>query len=131
MIFYNWTKIYKFSLGKASVILDIIYYVTHRPVPKNKWDRFYLISKENWAGNSFLLNPEQIYFHRLQYSNIEFAQYVALASLRNYADYKATNRTYLRGVRLPENINIDKLKENRLLTIDEYDNIYFLWEEVH
>ena len=131
MIFYNWRKIYKFSCGKPSVILDTIYYIIYRPVPKNKWDRFYLISKENWTGKSFLLNPEEIYFHRLQYSDVEFAQYVALASLRNYADYKATNRTYLSGVRLPKNMDLTKLKQNRLLTIDEYNNVYFLWEEVH
>jgi hypothetical protein len=131
MIFYNWRKIYKYSEGKVSTILDILYYITNHTVPNNKWDkRFFDISKVDWSGKSFLLHPEELFLNRSKYSGIELSQYVALASLRNYADYKATNIRHLISMRTPE-INFEKIRQNRLLSIDSDENIHFLWEEVN
>ena len=57
---------------------------------------------------------------------IELAEYIALASYRNYANYKAMNIKTLDHLMV--NITRSEIENNRLLTLRE-GKIYFLWEE--
>lgn len=127
MILYSWKKVYKISGGKASKIIDIIQYITNRPVPENKQDPNFDYAKVNWNGSSFLLDPYSVLRFRTYYTEKELAEYVGLASYRNYAEYKVNNIITLDLLYSP--IKQDKLKKNRLLRIQE-DRIHFCWEEV-
>ena len=114
LIFYNWEKIYRDTGGKTSGILSIISYLTFPHLP-------------DWSGDSFLLFPEKLIVHRKEFGDPELAQYVALASFRSYAEYKATRKTTLDMLLAPTGQKL--IDYNRLLTrINE--QIYFCWEEV-
>lgn len=128
MILYNWKKVKEKAINNSFSILDIIFYITYKPKPLNKFDISYKLSQINWIGTSFLINPEKIFENRINYTTKELIQYIALASLRNYADYKATNEISL--WRLKTSISDKTLNSNRLLTLDKKDRIHFLLEEV-
>lgn len=125
MILFSWKKILDRSKLRNEQILDIIEYITYVPVPLNKDDKFYSISLFNWKGDNFIVNPEPIIENRKNYKSIELAQYVGLASFRNYAEYKASGKKTLDLLNSP--INQDAINKNRLVTI-EGNQIVFLWE---
>lgn len=127
LIFYNWEKIYRDTGGRTSGILSIISYLTFPHLPINRYDATYQLSLQDWSGDSFLLFPEKLIVHRKEFRDPELAQYVALASFRSYAEYKATRKTTLDMLLAPTGQKL--IDYNRLLTrINE--QIYFCWEEV-
>ena len=97
------------------------------PEPTNKYDKIFEYSKKNFVGESFLINPEDLLFYSYKYSYREIAQYLALASLRSYADYLATGNSTL-DLRKVE-VDTELFSDNRLLGI-EGNNLHFLYEEV-
>ena len=128
MIFFNWSKIYVESDGLPNKILDIIAYLTFKPIAENNYDTHILrMSSINWSGISYLVNPKSILINRKKVSEDRLAEYVALASFRNYNNYKVTKQATLSIYECP--ISLDSLKNNKLLTIQN-DQIYFCWEEV-
>jgi len=126
MITYNWLKVYQLSNGNPSNILDIIAYLTFRPLPKNNYDPIKKYATINWAGDSFLLNSSAVIYNRSKCEDKELAEYVALASFRSLAEYSATKRTTLSILECP--ITLESVNKNKLLSIAG-DNIYFAWEE--
>ena len=128
LILYNWPKIVSKSDGRVSKMLEILSHLTFRLLPVNEEDFRFNISQENWSGDSFLLNPSKIFIHRHQFKSREIAEYVALASLRSYAEYKATRKTTLNLIECP--VEQVQIKDNRLLSFWN-NEIYFCWEEVH
>lgn len=127
MIKYNWLKVMKNSEGKPRKILDLMEFITERPFPKDNYDvETKVLSKIDWSGDSFILNPEPIFQHRNVFTDKELAEYVALASFRSLAEYKVTKRKTLRTLESP--VDIEPLNDNRLLTIIN-NEIYFKWEE--
>ena len=94
LILYNWPKIVSNSNGRVSKMLEILSHLTFRLLPENEEDFRYQISRQDWSGDSFLLNPSKIFIHRHQFKSREIAEYVALASLRSYAEYKATRKNF-------------------------------------
>ena len=128
LILYNWPKIVSNSNGRVSKMLEILSHLTFRLLPENEEDFRYQISQQDWSGDSFLLNPSKIFIHRHQFKSREIAEYVALASLRSYAKYKATRKTTLSLIECP--VEQVQIKDNRLLTFWN-NQIYFCWEEVH
>jgi len=127
MIKYNWQKVYATAEGKSSKVVDIIHYITHRPVPKNNYDflakRLGLI---DWDGDSFLLNPNAIFENRHLYEDNEIAEYVALASFRSLSEYIVTKRKTLSERDCP--VDTGELHNNKLLSVHNGE-IYFKWEE--
>ena len=128
LILYNWPKIVSNSNGRVSKMLEILSHLTFKLLPVNEEDFRFNISQENWSGDSFLLNPSKIFIHRHQFKSREIAEYVALASLRSYAEYKATRKTTLSLIECP--VEQVQIKDNRLLSFCN-NQIYFCWEEVH
>ena len=128
LILYNWPKIVSKSDGRVSKMLEILSHLTFKLLPVNEEDFRFNISQENWSGDSFLLNPSKIFIHRHQFKSRELAEYVALASLRSYAEYKATRKTTLSLIECP--VEQVQIKDNRLLSFCN-NQIYFCWEEVH
>lgn len=126
MILYSWKKIYEKSNGKVGKILDIIEFITYKQVPRNKYDKNYDLSRVNWSGENFLVHPEKLLENGEGYSKKEMAQYVGLASLRNYAEYKVVGKTTLDLIQSP--LSQDTLQRNRLLRIED-DKIFFKWED--
>ena len=68
-VLFNWKKIYRESEHKASRILDIFEYITYKPIPRNKFDRFYMLSKQDFSGQSFIRNPKPITEFRQSYED--------------------------------------------------------------
>ena len=128
LILYNWPKIVSKSDGRVSKMLEILSHLTFKLLPVNEEDFRFKVSQENWSGDSFLLNPSKIFIHRHQFKSREIAEYVALAALRSYAEYKATRKTTLSLIQCP--VEQVQIKDNRLLSFWN-NEIYFCWEEVH
>jgi len=127
MIIYDWKKVWQKSEGSSSRILDIISYLTHAQVPKDIYDPILRFVDVDWRGISYLVNPEPVFEHRVRMYEKELAEYVALASFRNLADYKVTKRTTLPLMESP--IDAESINNNRFLLLRDDGLIHFRWEE--
>ena len=126
MIKYNWEKINREAKGDSVSILTIIHLLTYKRIPASRKDKTYKYFGKSFLGQSFLLNPRQLLAERRYYSNKEAAEYVAVASYRNYFDYKRTGQTTLELIHLPVNETI--VNRNRLLRI-ENGLVHILFED--
>ena len=111
-IFFSWEKITKNCNYNVYKILDVF--------KSGKYRQF--------DGYSFLLNPKPLLSLHSSY-DAEVVEYISLASVRNYFDAE-----YLHNARLSvyyvDSVNLNKLKENRLLKIVGKE-ILFLYEEIY
>ena len=126
MIKYNWEKIYREAKGDSVSILTIIHLLTYKRIPASRKDKTYKYFGKSFLGDSFLLNPRQLLAERKNYSNKEAAEYVAVASYRNFFNYKQTGETTLELIHLPVETTI--VNRNRLLRIDN-GLVHFLFED--
>jgi len=126
MIKYNWEKIFREAKGDSVSILTIIHLLTYKRIPASRKDKTYKYFGKSFLGDSFLLNPRQLLAERKNYSNKEAAEYVAVASYRNYFNYKQTGKTTLELIHLPVETTI--VNRNRLLRI-ENGLVHFLFED--
>ena len=127
MITYNWLKVYNKSSGNPHNILNIMAFITFRPIPKNDFDTTNLkYSQIDWNGDSFLINPSAVIYNRTRVDEKDLANYVALASFRSLAEYKVTRRKTLSLQECP--VSLESLNNNPLLSIIDGE-IYFCWEE--
>lgn len=127
MIFYSWNKIYREGKGSTRQILDIIYYLTYKPIPYDKLDKMFYIALKEYKGDSFLLNPEALFQNRHKHLDRDIVHYIGFASLRNYADYVVTGNTSLDLLAVLGKEKI--INNNSLLHIDG-QRVRFLYEEV-
>lgn len=115
------------SGGSPYSILNIVAYITFKPLPKNDFDNNNLkFSQVDWNGDSFLINPAAILYNRTRVDEKHLADYVALASFRSLAEYKVTKRKTLLVQECP--VPMESLTDNPLLSIQN-NEIYFCWEE--
>ena len=126
MIKYNWEKILRETKGDSVSILTIIHLLTYKRIPASRKDKTYKYFGKSFLGDSFLLNPRQLLAERKYYSNKEAAEYIAVASYRNYFNYKQTGKTTLELIHLPVETTI--VNRNRLLRIDN-GLVHFLFED--
>ena len=126
MITYSWKTVWQKSEGNPGKILDIIQYITYQQIPENIYDPVMRFIDTDWSGISFIVNPKPILENRISIYERDLAEYVALASYRSLAEYKATKRTFLYEFESP--IGLERLHENRFL-IATNDEIHFMWEE--
>jgi len=126
MIKYNWEKIYRETKGDSVSILTIIHLLTYKRIPASRKDKTYKYFGKSFLGNSFLLNPRQLLADRKNYSNKEAAEYIAIASYRNYFNYNKTGETTLELMHLP--VDTTTVNRNRLLRI-ENGLVHFLFED--
>ena len=126
MIKYNWEKIFRETNGDSTSILTIVHLLTYKRIPASKKDKTYKYFGKSFVGNSFLLNPRQLLAERKNYSNKEAAEYIAVASYRNYFNYNRTGETTLELIHLPVDTTI--VNRNRMLRI-ENGLVHFLFED--
>tara|TARA_R100001591_G_scaffold76641_1_gene84373 strand:+ start:137 stop:559 length:423 start_codon:yes stop_codon:yes gene_type:complete len=129
MILYNWKSILKSSKGNVNDIITILRIITYRITPKNYYDKTFRFYQKNYGGSSYLVHPEILLTQgRSQYSDKEVAEYVGVASFRNYYEYKRTGNTTLDLIHCP--VSEETIKSNRLLDIRD-GCIHFLFEETN
>jgi hypothetical protein len=126
MIKYNWEKINSETNGDSTSILTIVHLLTYRRIPASRKDKTYKYFGKSFVGDSFLVNPRQLLAERKRYSNKEAAEYIAVASFRNYFNYQQTGQTTLELIHLPVTTTI--VNRNRLLRIDN-GLVHFLFED--
>ena len=126
MIKYNWAKILKVTEGDSNSIVLIVHMLTYPKVPSSYRDPTYKYYGQSFEGFSFLLNPEKLLTERLKYTNREAAEYVAVASYRNYLEYNKTGDTRLHLIDFP--LFEEIINNNRLLHMKN-GTIRFKFEE--
>jgi len=126
MIKYNWEKINSETNGDSTSILTIVHLLTYKRIPASRKDKTYKYFGKSFVGHSFLLNPRQLLAERKNYSNKEAAEYIAVASYRNYFNYKQTGESTLELIHLPVTTTI--VYRNRLLRV-ENGLVHFLFED--
>ena len=126
MIKYNWEKIYNETNGDSTSILTVVHLLTYKRIPASRRDKTYKYFGKSFVGNSFLLNPRELLAKRKYYSNKEAAEYIAVASYRNYFNYIQTGQTTLELIHLPVDTTI--VNRNRMLRI-ENGLVHFLFED--
>ena len=119
-------KIMRISDGDPTSILTVIHILTYNRIPSSNKDPIYKYYGKSYLGNSFLANPKQLLAERKNYSNLEAANYVVVASYRNYHEYKRTGDTTLQHLHFP--LFEEIINENRLLRI-ENGVIHFKFED--
>ena len=127
MIRYNWNKILKESKNKVSDILLVTWYITYNYPPTSKRDRLFKFYGKDYTGDSFLVNPEDIYKYRKTASDSEWAAYIGVASFRSYNEYIINNKLTIEVERVPKRLQ-PIIKKNRLLKI-ENGHIHFRYEK--
>ena len=126
MIKYNWAKILKVTEGDSNSIVLIVHMLTYPRVPSSYRDPTYKYYGQSFEGFSYLLNPEKLLTERLKYTNREAAEYVAVASYRNYLEYNKTGDTRLHLIDFP--LFEEIINNNRLLHMKN-GTIRFKFEE--
>ena len=126
MIKYNWAKILTVTEGDSNSIVLIVHMLTYPRVPSSYKDPTYKYYGQSFEGFSYLLNPEKLLTERLKYTNREAAEYVAVASYRNYLEYMQTGDTRLHLIDFP--LFEEIINNNRLLHMED-GTIHFKFEE--
>ena len=126
MIKYNWAKILKVTEGDSNSIVLIVHMLTYPRVPTSYRDPTYKYYGQSFEGFSFLVNPEKLLTERLKYTNREAAEYVAVASYRNYLEYTKTGDAKLHVIDFP--LFEEIINNNRLLHMED-GTIHFKFEE--
>lgn len=101
--------------------------LTYKKVPYNTFDPIYKYTKYNFHGSSFLLHPEELLYWTFKYSYKDLAIYIAMASLRPWAEYKL-NKTVTLPLTLAPMHPHEYLQNTRLLPIRD-EQIVFPYEE--
>ena len=130
MITYNWEELKKHSKNDISKILE---YFTNVYVLKGTMYDYLLTHK--WAnaahqpGNNYILNIDDLILNDLNATKEEQYVYLDLASKRDLFTYHNTKGRviFLYTWKVEKDYNIQQLKTNRLLNIDD-NNIYLIYE---
>jgi hypothetical protein len=123
---YDWNKICKAAKNNVGHIITIFDMIVYNRRPRDTRDSRMLFYGKDYSGQSYMVNPKGLLESKHNFTYKEIAQYIALASYRNYSDYIITGDTTLSLLKSP--VSPHKLTGNRLLQIDK--NIKFLFEEV-
>jgi len=126
MIKYNWAKILKVTEGDSNSIVLIVHMLTYPRIPTSYRDPTYKYYGQSFEGFSYLLNPEKLLTERKNYTNREAAEYVAVASYRNYLEYNKTGDARLHLIDFP--LFEEIINNNRLLHMKD-GTIHFKFEE--
>ena len=126
VILYDWKKIARACKNDPKRMILAFRTMTGE-LPKNKWDPLYYYYLKDFGGKSFIVNLPKLIEEQFFYTAKEIAEYVALASFRNYSHYALTGDTGLDLLHSP--VRQDIITNNRLLSI-ENGRILFKFEEV-
>lgn len=113
--------------GVSSIRLLFAFTAHVRPkLPKNYWDPLYKYYQTDFNGESFMHNPDELIDNAFRWTRKEVAEYIGLASFRNYSNYSFTGDKTLDLFHSP--VDQDTINNNRLLRIKD-GRIYFYYEE--
>ena len=126
MIYFDWKKILEASNGNVADIITIMRIITFRITPKNYYDKTFRFYEKSFHGSSFLVNAKDLLQEGRAYSDKEVAEYVGVASFRNYYEYKKTKDTTLDLIFCQ--VSENTINQNRLLEIRD-GKIHFKYEE--
>ena len=126
MIYFDWKKILEASNGNVADIITIMRIITFRITPKNYYDKTFRFYEKSFHGSSFLVNAEDLLQEGRAYSDKEVAEYVGVASFRNYYEYKKTKDTTLDLIFCQ--VSENTINQNRLLEIRD-GKVHFKYEE--
>ena len=126
MIYFDWKKILEASNGNVADIITIMRIITFRITPKNYYDKTFRFYEKSFHGSSFLVNAEDLLQEGRAYSDKEVAEYVGVASFRNYYEYEKTKDTTLDLIFCQ--VSENTINQNRLLEIRD-GKIHFKYEE--
>ena len=127
MLLYNWKKVFKDANGSVNDVVLIFKMLTNGLVPRNKYDKLYKFYLKDYSGKSYILHPDVLLYNLYKYTNIEAAQYLALASLRPLAEYYASGEITLDLFHNP--VDRSLFINNRLLRLED-EKLHFLFEKV-
>ena len=127
MIRYSLQRILR-KAGRSSKRIVLAFRAANTTrVPDNRFDPLYAFCHTDFKGQSFICNPHELLYNSFRWTYKEVAQYIILASYRNFADYLVTGDKSLSL----DHVSVSEatIKQNRLLSIDK-NRIYFYYEEV-
>jgi hypothetical protein len=127
MFLFDWKKVYDAADGNIYECNLIMEMLIKKSIPENRYDPIYKFFDMDFRGHSFILHPDILLYHAYKYLIRDVTVYYALASLRSLPEYFISHKITLDRLHLP--VELDTIKDNRLLTVD-YDSIHFLYEEV-
>ena len=127
MIKYNWEKIAETTQHDPSQIMLVLHMLTYPRRPSNYRDPTFKYYGQSFEGLRFLLNPERLLVERKNYTNQECAEYIGIASYRNYLEYKKTGDSSLQLIKLP--FLEEVFNNNRLLTMKD-GIVHFKFEDI-
>lgn len=125
MLFFETEKVLRFST-KVSTIVDVFELLTFKIIPKNRWDKYYIMSQKDFSGLDFIINPKPVLKLRRTVTDREIAEYFLLCGMRRFSDYQHSGDTTLPLVQTK--VKRKRLIQNSLLTIDR-DIIKFNYED--
>jgi hypothetical protein len=79
------------------------------------------------SQSGYILKPELLFKNEIKAEVSEIYRYIQLASLRSYVSYIESGQSYVLLSIIEDDLNIDKLKFNRLLTITN-NKVCFMYE---
>jgi hypothetical protein len=127
IVFYSLRKIINKTGTSSKRIIDAFTALTYPRLPDSLWDPLYKYYTADFSGESFMLNPRELLRFSFKYTYKEVAEYICLASYRNYGHCSVTGEKHLDLLHSP--VNEDTINNNRLLCIKD-KRIYFYYEEV-
>lgn len=125
MLFYDWLKIAR-AAGKDPKRVILALRALSGEIPINRYDKLYHFYCKDFSGSSYLIGHRKLLNSVYYYTPKEIADYVALASFRNYAVYSTSGDTTLDLLHSP--IKQEIIIKNRLLSV-ENGLIRFKFEE--
>ena len=126
MIYFDWKKIIETTHGNVGDIIQVLRIITLKKIPKNYYDKTFRFYEKSFHGSSFLVNPVALLEKGRAFSDKEVAEYVGVASFRNYYEYAKTKDTTLDLLYCK--VNEDIINQNRLLELRD-GIIHFKYEE--
>jgi len=126
MIYFDWKKILETTHGNVGDIIQVLRIITLKKIPKNYYDKTFRFYEKSFHGSSFLVNPVALLEKGRAFSDKEVAEYVGVASFRNYYEYAKTKDTTLDLLYCK--VNEDIINQNRLLELRD-GIIHFKYEE--
>lgn len=87
ILFYNWSKISVAAKNEPIEIFRIFKMIVKGEIPNSIGDPIYKYSAIDFSGASFLKNPEMLLYNAYKYSYKDITRYLAIASVRPYAEY--------------------------------------------
>lgn len=126
MVKFNFEKIEKICEYQPSHVMAHFYWLAHLKIPSEVIPRRTTFTRKRIKGPSFLHNLKEVL---LQDVGMGYKyQYIRLASMRNYFDYKVRNIDYLPCI-VAEADGQERYLENPLLNIND-NNIHFNYEQI-